>query len=336
MDKPRPDGPISDIMRTPGDEKWRILAARGAATFLMLDGGPAAGPDRPPGHDDGDAALAAAAGDIYRGIPPAERDAWPGGVALALQMLAEQSFFPPVGPAAEPSAGHHGADEAFPETFRALAEGRYVRVVNFHATPRGMSEDLEGQLSRLAENFAPVSHDDLAEFVDRGTWAHDRPGVIVSFFDGYRDNYDVAAPILDRLGLIGWFFLVSGWVSARPEDQRAFAADNDIALSPYDGLPADYRLALSPEEVSDLAARGHVIASHTRTHGADVPLLGPEALAGEAAGSREYLEEVSGANVRALVWYAGMAAGVNPHADAALRDAGYDLLFANHAIQRVR
>ena len=56
----------------------------------------------------------------------------------------------------------------------------------------------------------------------------------------------------------------------------------------------------------------------------------------EAAGSREDLEKISGARVRALAWYAGMALGANPHADAAVRDAGYELLFTNHAVQRVR
>ena len=39
MDNARHDKPISDVMRTPGDEKYRVLATRGAETFLMLDGG---------------------------------------------------------------------------------------------------------------------------------------------------------------------------------------------------------------------------------------------------------------------------------------------------------
>lgn len=314
-------------MRTAGREKWRVLAARGAPTFLLLDGGATGNPDRPARPDLEGAALGSLAWEIYQGLSPAERDAWPGGVALALQMLADRSFFPPSAVTPQENDG----------TFQALAEGRYVRVVNFHATPRSMAGSLEEQLSRVARSFAPVSHDDLVGLVVRGEWPHEKPGVILNFFDGFRDNYEVAAPILDRLGLIGWFFLVSGWISSRPEDQHAFA-DNHVIDLPYDehDYPADGRLALLPGEISALANRGHVIASHTRTHSAASPGLAPEDLAREAAGSRTELEDIAGSSVRALAWCEGGALGKSPLADAALRDAGYELLLANHAVQRVR
>ena len=321
---------ISDIMHREGREKWRALAARGAETYLLLDDANAEEPRPTAGPDAEGAALAAAAEGIHQGLSSAEREAWPGGVAWSLQRLADRSFFPPIPPLAGPPRGEEGA-------FRALAEGRYVRVVNFHATPRWMAGDLEARLARLAESFAPVSDEDLKGFLGRGEWPHDRPGVIVSFFDGFHDNYEVAAPLLDRLGLIGRFFLVSGWISSPPERQRAFADAHRIDL-PYreEALPEDGRLALSAAEVKDLADRGHVIASHTRTHSSSLQDPTPRTLAHEAAGSRTELEEISGGKVSSLAWYAGMALGDDERIAAATRDAGYDLLFANHAVQRVR
>ena len=318
---------ISDIMHREGREKWRALAARGAETYLLLDDANAEEPRRT--ADAGDAALAAAAEGIHQGLSSAEREAWPGGVAWSLQRLADQAFFPPIPPFAGPPRGGEGA-------FRALAEGRYVRVVNFHATPRWMAGALGTRLARLAESFAPVSDEDLKDFLGRGEWRRDRPGVIVSFFDGFRDNYEVAAPLLDRFGLIGRFFLVSGWISSPPERQRAFADAHSIDL-PYkeEELPEDRRLALSAAEVRDLANRGHVIASHTRTHASSLQDPTPRTLAHEAAGSRTELEEISGGKVSSLAWYAGMALGDDGRISAATRDAGYDLLFANHAVQRV-
>ncbi len=316
-------------MHREGREKWRALAARGAETYLMLDDANAQGPRRPAGSDVEGAALAAAAEGIHHGLSSAEREAWPGGVAWSLQRLADQSFFPPIPPFVGARRGEEGE-------FRALAEGRYVRVVNFHATPRWMAGDLEARLARLAETFAPVSDEDLKNFLG-GEWLHDRPGVIVSFFDGFRDNYEVAAPILDRLGLIGRFFLVSGWISSPPERQRAFADAHRIDL-PYaeDEMPKDGRLALSAAEIRDLADRGHVIASHTRTHSSSLQDPTPRSLTHEAAGSKAELEAFSGAEVSSLAWYAGMALGDDDRIGAATRDAGYDLLFANHAVQRVR
>ncbi|HKH11363.1 MAG TPA: polysaccharide deacetylase family protein [Rubrobacter sp.] len=333
MDRKGGDRPIADIMRVPGPEKWQVLAEKGAPTFLLLDGGAVGGPASPARPDAEGAALAASAEAIYKGLSHAERGAWPGGVALALQMLADRSFFPPAAPPVGVRRDEGG-------TFRALAEGRYVRVVNFHATPRRAAGGFEEQISRLAQSFAPVSHADLMGLVARGEWPHDRPGVILNFFDGFRDNHDVAAPILDRLGLIGWFFLVSGWVSSRPQDQRAFA-DRHMMNLPYDesDLPENGRLALSPEEVWDLARRGHVIASHTQSHTTASPSfapdLSPEALAREVAGSKQTLEGLAGKQVRAFAWREGTPLGAERRADEALANSGYELLFANHAVQLI-
>jgi peptidoglycan/xylan/chitin deacetylase (PgdA/CDA1 family) len=318
-------------MRVPGPEKWQVLADKGAPTFLLLDG--AGGPAGPAWPDAEGAALGALAEKVYRALSRAERDAWPGGVALALQMLADRSFYPPAVP---PVGARHEEDGAF----RALAEGRYVRAVNFHATPRRVAGGFEEQISRLAEGFAPVSHDDLVGLVARGEWPHDRPGVVINFFDGFRDNYEVAAPVLDRLGLIGWFFLISGWISSRPEDQRAFANSHLMNLPSDDrDLPEDGRLALSPQEIEDLARRGHVIASHTHDHTtaspAFAPDLSPEALAREVAGSKKILEGLAGGPVRALAWREGTPLAADRRADAALAAAGYELLFANHAVQQI-
>jgi peptidoglycan/xylan/chitin deacetylase (PgdA/CDA1 family) len=333
VDEERNDGPIADIMRVPGPEKWLVLAEKGAPTFLMLDGAARGVRPRSARPNAVNAALGASAEGIYRGLSRAERDAWPGGVALALQMLADRSFFRPSAPPACAQNEEEGA-------FRALAEGRYVRVVNFHATPQRVAGGFEEQVSKLAESFAPVSYDDLMGLVVRGEWSHGRPGVVVSFFDGFRDNYEVAAPILDRLGLSGWFFLISGWISSRPEDQRAFA-DRHMMNLPYDDrdLPEDGRLALSPEEIEDLARRGHVVASHTQTHATASPAFGPDlspaALAREVAGSKGTLENLAGRPVRALAWREGTPLGADRRADEALASAGYELLFANHAVQQI-
>ena len=312
------------------EPRWQKLARRGVPTFLLLEnaGGNAARRSRPDAEGE---ALGALAEEIEGGLPSVGRP-WPGGVALTLEKLAARRFLP----ASTPVGRYDGPAG---ELFRAFADGRYVRAVNLHATPRRLAGRLEEQLSRLAEWFAPVSFEDLRGLV-RGEWPHDRPGVIVNFFDGSRDNFEVAAPVLERVGLIGWFFVVSGWVSTPPENQYSFASRHSIQL-PRDGCdrPADGRLALSPDEVGALAERGHVVASHTRHHTTASPEFAPDlsssALERELAGSRHELERMAGRDVRALAWREGTSLGADTRSDEALRDAGYELLFTNHAVQQI-
>jgi peptidoglycan/xylan/chitin deacetylase (PgdA/CDA1 family) len=311
--------------------KFQVLATMGVPTFLLLEG---ANEDvRPARRDDEGQRLGALAMGIEGRLPPPEDRPWPGGFAVTLEELAAGDFFPRGVSSAVPADPDHAL-------YRALASGRYVRAVNFHATPQRLAERLEEQLLRLTAAFAPVSYGDLARFVETGEWSRDRPGVILNFFDGFRDNFEVVLPILDRLGMIGWFFVISGWVTTPPEDQGAFARRHSINL-PYheEDLPADGRLALSPDELRSLADRGHVVASHTRTHVSASPgsatNLPPAVLEREAAASRHDLEGIVGRTVGALAWLEGAALGANAGADEALARAGYGLLFANHAVQRV-
>jgi peptidoglycan/xylan/chitin deacetylase (PgdA/CDA1 family) len=312
------------------EPRWQKLARRGVPTFLLLEGtgGNSARSSRPGAEDE---ALGALAEEIDRSFPSIGRP-WPGGVALTLEKLAARRFLP----TGMPQGRYHGPAG---ELFRTFADGRYVRAVNFHATPRRLAGRLEEQLSRLGERFAPVSFEGLRGLV-RGEWPHDRPGVIVNFFDGSRDNFEVAVPVLERVGLIGWFFVVSGWVSTPPEDQCSFAARHHVQLPPDDlGRPADGRLALSAEELGALAERGHVVASHTHHHTTASPGfardLSPRALEREVAGSRRVLERLSGRDVRALAWREGTSLGADARADEALRRAGYEFLFTNHAVQQI-
>ena len=192
-----------------------------------------------------------------------------------------------------------------------------VRAVHFHATPPHRAAEIEAQLAPLAARFGPLGEDDVLH--GRGG------GLLVCAFNGLRDNATVLAPILDRLGLVGWFFVPSAFVTTPPERQRAFAAARGIRVAPGATDP----VAMTPADVARLARR-HVIASHTRTHRA-LAGLGDD----ELAGSRRELEAMTGRPVRTFAGLHGGGRDADPEAAAALRASGYALLVANHAIQRL-
>ena len=205
-----------------------------------------------------------------------------------------------------------------------------LRVVNYHLTPAARAEVYDREFAALAERYAPVREDDLAEYLTTGRWRMGRDGVIPVFYNGYRNNFDVARPLLDKHGLVGWFMAVTGFTDCPVAGQRDFAAAHRLAVTDE---YADGRHALSWDELR-LLDRGHVVASHTRTH-SRVGLDDPAVVEAEIVGAQEDFRRELGHSVRAFAWLFGGKYGENPVADAAVDRAGYEFLFSNFAVQRL-
>lgn len=206
-----------------------------------------------------------------------------------------------------------------------------LRVVNYHNTPASRAADYDAEFAALGARYAPVTEAVLARYIQTGEWPLDRPGVIPSFYNGYRNNYDVARPLLERHGLTGWFFAVTAYSSCPPADQLAFGASRTLAIVP--GEYDDGRHALSWDELRDLD-RDHVVASHTRNH-TRVALDDPARVEDEIVGAQEDFTRELGHPVRAFAWLFGGRYGENPVADAAVDRAGYQFLFSNFAVQHL-
>lgn len=169
-----------------------------------------------------------------------------------------------------------------------------------------------------------------------------RPRVAVTFDDGYADNFEHAARIMEDRGLRGTFFVTSGFVAGTPmwlDRAVAIAAGPagaalraELALPPAAGLdavlgrvkrrPADDRdsildrhasvgdpdtpPAMRPEDVRRLAEAGHEIGGHTVTHSI---LVHEDAgrVEQELVDDRAKLERWAGRSVTGLAWPNGDA-----------------------------
>jgi peptidoglycan/xylan/chitin deacetylase (PgdA/CDA1 family) len=206
----------------------------------------------------------------------------------------------------------------------------HIRIVNYHDVPPSRAAAFEAQVRFLAQRFAPVSFDDLVACL-RGEWRRTKPGLVFSFDDGLRSHADVAAPILERFGFVGWFFAPVGFIDEPVASQLAWSRAHQIAAAPE--FP-DPRIALSWDDVRRLGVR-HVVGCHTWDHVRLVSTLSRAQLEREIAGAKRRLERELGREVAAFCWVGGEEETYSAEAARAIRAAGFRLGFmTNNALVR--
>ncbi|MBI3667705.1 MAG: polysaccharide deacetylase family protein, partial [Acidobacteria bacterium] len=124
-------------------------------------------------------------------------------------------------------------DRRFPQKWKEAFAQWHYRSVGRHEKPRGgrilcyhnVSPDeassFAAQLDFLCAEYDALP---LSRFLSSLGTASARPPLAITFDDGYRDNYEVAFPLLRRAGVSAAFFVVSG-VRAQTAAERAAAPE---------------------------------------------------------------------------------------------------------------
>lgn len=183
----------------------------------------------------------------------------------------------------------------------------YVRIVNYHATPTRLADAFRRQLAFYREHFDnadPARLDGVLGGVASGA------AILLSFDDGERSNYDVAAPLLEEFGFTGWFFVSSGRV--RGGMPGGLTADGE----------ADDRY-MSHDEMRDLIARGHVVGCHTHSHVRLRDSLGAERFEEEIRHARARLQAALGDPIDNFCWVGGEEWSYSAPAARMIGDAGF-------------
>ena len=76
------------------------------------------------------------------------------------------------------------------------------------------TQAFRGQMELIAKHYNPVSLDAVAQFVAGQQELPPRP-VVISFDDGYRDNYEVAHAVLESVGIPATFYVTVGCVDRK-------------------------------------------------------------------------------------------------------------------------
>ena len=176
-----------------------------------------------------------------------------------------------------------------------------IRAVNYHSTPFETKENFRKHLIYFSKNYTSVNQHDLEKFFKTGKWHKNKPGLILCFDDGIKDNFDIAYPLLIEYGFTGWFFVPTDFVDTAVKEQCNFAKNNQIFVKM--DLKVD-RLALNWDEIN-IIAKKHVVGSHTRSHYRMEETADNEKLKYEIVESKNILEEKIGNEVISFCWVGG-------------------------------
>lgn len=179
-----------------------------------------------------------------------------------------------------------------------------VPVLNYHAVNDEKCSPLVVTVPHFAEQmkylhthgYHTITMDELYAYLVDGKPLPDKP-IVLTFDDGYTDNYTHAFPILQQYGFKATLFMVADSIG-----QPRF---------------------LTAQQLLDMDAHGFAVESHTYTHRNMTTLQGP-ALREDLIKGRIVLESLLGHPVRYLAYPQGFN---NEDVQRATLDGGYRLAF---------
>lgn len=191
-------------------------------------------------------------------------------------------------------------------------KNKYIRAVNYHGTPKKYQYNFEEQLIFFKQNYTAANLIDLENLLN-GKWEKEKPGIIISFDDGLKSNYDVAMPLLEKYGFIGWFFIPASLIgkgNCKPQDKTS---TKDCSYMNW-------------EDIIKLSSH-HIIGCHTLTHCRFFSNTSEHKLKEEIINSKKLLEQKLNKRNDIFCWVGGEENTYTTKAAKYIREAGYKYSF---------
>lgn len=205
-------------------------------------------------------------------------------IGIIVKQQGEAADVPPL-----PAAAVTVQDD--PRTVMVL---NYHKVVDEHMSLSVPPSDFEQHMKWLQEyGYTSITPEELYDFIVDGRELPEKP-VLITFDDGYKDNYTNAYPIMKKYGFKGTIFVVTGY------------------LGVYDNY-------LTWEQAGELASNGFSLESHTYSHKSMTEAT-DEDISKELTKSRNTIKERLGVDADFLAYPTGT---YNLHIAELAKEAGY-------------
>ncbi|MBQ2009878.1 MAG: polysaccharide deacetylase family protein [Selenomonadaceae bacterium] len=170
----------------------------------------------------------------------------------------------------------------------------YHKVVDEHMSLSVPLADFEQHMKWLKEyGYTSITPEELYEFIVNGSELPEKP-VLITFDDGYKDNYTNAYPIMKKYGFKGTIFVVTGF------------------LGVYDNY-------MTWEQAKELSDNGFSIESHTYSH-KSMTEASDEEISKELTKSRDTIRNKLGIEADFMAYPTGT---YNLHIAELVQKAGY-------------
>jgi peptidoglycan/xylan/chitin deacetylase (PgdA/CDA1 family) len=202
--------------------------------------------------------------------------------------------------------------------------GGIVRAVNYHGTPESSRDNLRRQIQFFCKHFAVINQEQLSRFI-RGDLELGKPGLLLTFDDGLRSHYRVAAEILDDFGVKGVFFPVVKFVELSGGDCkriREFYSNQICWGNIHLSVDREDFHPMNWDELGDLVKRGHAVGCHSLSHIQLTEDKNESLVRQEVVEAKRIMEDRLGTEILSFCWPGGSSGSYSR--------VSYDLVCRNY------
>lgn len=177
----------------------------------------------------------------------------------------------------------------------------YIRVVNYHSVESYYRENFESQLMWYKRNFVNIDENSFISFMAGNLILKNKPGIMLTFDDGFHNNYNTAYPVMKEYGFTGYYMISSDLIGK-------------------EGY-------MNWNELSEISANGGVIGCHTASHHRMNKEDSESTLKEEIYYSKKKIESKLNLKCKIFCWVGGEEEHYTKRAADIIKKSQYDYSF---------
>jgi peptidoglycan/xylan/chitin deacetylase (PgdA/CDA1 family) len=171
----------------------------------------------------------------------------------------------------------------------------------YHDIPPEHVDRFRVQMEYLSKAYRVLDYAAFSKEMEVGT-KDERPGILITFDDGFASNRAVAEQVFAPLGIKAMFFVLPGFIACGSrEEQEAFITTRMYPRMKGTKIPEHLR-PMGWTDLGALQAQGHSIGAHTCTHARLSLVTARAALEAEILGGADVMEAELGRKVEAFAY----------------------------------